>query len=92
MNAFENSPEGRDWLVDMLKQNIVTVTFSKRNGEERVMQCTLQPRMIRESLGDKYKEEFVSTASGNACTVWDINARGWRSFIWSNIKQIHFTL
>jgi len=33
-------------LVDMLRNNIVTVTFTKVNGDERVMQCTLLPEYV----------------------------------------------
>ena len=32
----------RDGLIDMLRSNVVVVTFTKVNGEERVMTCTLR--------------------------------------------------
>ena len=30
--------------------------------------------------------------SDKVCNVWDVNAKGWRSFRWANIKQIDFSL
>lgn len=91
MNTFENSPEGRDWLLSLLRKNIITVTFTKKNGEDRIMQCTLDPEYFAQ---DKYRSDLTEDTKLDRtnCTVWDVNAQGWRSFIWTNIKQIDFTL
>lgn len=91
MNSFENSPEGKDWLVGVLRENIVTVTFTKKNGEERIMSCTLKPEYFAQ---DKYQSDLTEDTklAKTNCTVWDVNAQGWRSFLWSNIKHIDFTL
>ena len=34
------------WLKDMLKMGPVTVTFTKKDGSERIMECTLQPELL----------------------------------------------
>ena len=77
----------REKLVDLLLENILTVTFEKVNGEERVMKCTL----IRDYLpGDidisKMKEELTPTVKKPHQSVWDIDAGGWRSFRWDKLK------
>ena len=91
MNAFDNSPEGRDWVLSMLRENVISVAFTKKNGEERIMQCTLNPKHFAQ---DKYRSDLTEDTKLDRtnCTVWDINAQGWRSFIWTNIKHIDITL
>ena len=34
------------WLNSMLKVTDMTVTFTKKDGTERVMKCTLQPDVL----------------------------------------------
>lgn len=91
MKSFDNSPEGRDWLLSMLRENVITVAFTKKNGEERIMQCTLNPEHFAQ---DKYRSDLREDTKLDRtnCTVWDVNAQGWRSFIWTNIKHIEFKL
>ena len=43
--TFETA-EGRKWLQDMLRMGPVTITFTKKDGDERVMTCTLQEDAI----------------------------------------------
>lgn len=62
-------------MKNLLRNNILEITFTKTNGEERVMLCTLH-------------EDYLPVGgSGNAgverpgiVTVWDIEADGWRCF------------
>lgn len=87
---MELNDEGKNWLVAMLKSNIVTVTFTKRNGDERIMECTLKPEYFAQ---DKYQSDSTEDTKLDKtnCTVWDVNAQGWRSFLWTNVKRIEFT-
>jgi hypothetical protein len=82
---------GRQWLLSVLKDSKLTVTFEKNDGTERVMKCTLREDVI------------VPTEAGNiarpgrksnpeVCPVWDIEANAWRSFRFDSIKQVAFTL
>ncbi len=77
----------RDGLVDMLRSNIVTVTFTKLNGEERVMTCTLLSEHIPNAPTTN-GELVVKETSSSTVSVWDINANGWRSFRVENVKSI----
>lgn len=85
---------GRKWLRDMLHMGPVTVTFTKKDGDERVMTCTLQedaipadqrPKPLAE--GQEYRKR-----SDNNLSVWDMNANGWRSFIFANVTRVEFSL
>lgn len=80
----------REWLLDHLRNDIVTVTFTKKNGDERIMRCTLKPEYFAQ---DKYKTELTEDIKLDRtnCTVWDVTAQGWRSFLWANIKHIELS-
>jgi len=77
----------RDGLIDMLRSNIVTVTFTKVNGDERVMTCTLLSEHIPNAPTTN-GELVVKETSSSTVSVWDINANGWRSFRVENVKSI----
>lgn len=77
----------RDGLIDLLRHNVVSVTFTKVNGDERVMSCTLHPNFIPNAPITN-GEVVVKQTTSNTVSVWDINANGWRSFRIENVKSI----
>ena len=79
------------WLGDVLKSNTVTVTFTKQDGTERVMNCTLDPLMLPEApvVTEGKKERKVNDS---VMAVYDIDAKGWRSFKIKSIKHISLTI
>lgn len=86
--------EGRKWLQDMLRMGPVTVTFTKKDGETRVMTCTLQEDAIPaeqrpKTLSEGQEQRKRSDAN---LSVWDMNAEGWRSFILANVTRVEFSL
>jgi hypothetical protein len=78
----------RDGLIDMLRHNVVTVTFTKVNGDERVMKCTLLPEHVPNASTNNGELVIESKNTSNAISVWDLNASGWRSFRVDNVKNI----
>ena len=83
--------ETRNWLRDLLKSEVVTLTFTKKDGTKREMLSTLCESRIpkseksSESAGTrKYSEE--------AQPVYDIEAKGWRSFRWDSLSMIEFSI
>ena len=78
----------RDGLVDMLRSNVVVVTFMKVNGDERVMTCTLQASYIPNAPTQKGELVMENKSNSNTVSVWDVNANGWRSFRVENVKSI----
>jgi hypothetical protein len=87
--SFETA-EGREWLQEMLRKGPVTVTFTKKDGESRVMTCTLEESVIPEQhrpkpLAEGQEQRKRSDAN---LSVWDLNAAGWRSFILANITDV----
>ncbi len=78
----------RDGLIDLLRHNVVSVTFTKVNGAERVMACTLQPSLIPNAPTQNGELIVEGKSTSNNIAVWDINAQGWRSFRIANVKNV----
>ena len=71
-------------LVEGLKKNVIKVTFTKVNGDERVMRCTLHNSVLPEQpISGIKKKENQETLS-----VWDLDNDGWRSFRLDSIKEM----
>ena len=72
----------RDILIKNLQKKTMRITFTKVNGEERVMDCTLQEHMIPETgENNRKKNEEV-------LPVFDINKGEWRSFRLDSVTNI----
>jgi hypothetical protein len=78
----------RDGLIDLLRHNVVTVTFTKVNGEERVMDCTLQANLIPNAPTQNGELIVEGKSTSNNISVWDVKASGWRSFRIANVKNV----
>lgn len=80
-------PGGKEWLISALSSGPVQVLFSKKNGEERLMNCTLQESVVPvyEKKTDKIKQKNEEVLS-----VWDLDKSEWRSFRLDSIKKITF--
>lgn len=82
----------KNLLKEQLNKNEVSVTFTKRDGSERRMQCTLSAsRIPREQLpqgeGDT---SSTKTFSEEALRVFDTEKIAWRSFRYDSIKAVTF--
>jgi hypothetical protein len=79
----------KEQVIDMLKNNIVTVTFTKVNGEERVMNCTLLSEYMPKDLGvSKTLLQEEANSNKNSISVWDVDLNAWRSFRVDSVKNI----
>ena len=77
----------QDYL-DNLKQNVCEVTFNKVNGEQRVMTCTLKEDTLPPAKkDDPLTLKKVREINENVVSVWDVNAKGWRSFRVANVTN-----
>jgi len=80
----------RNWLTGMLKVGEVTVTFTKKDGTERVMRCTLNPdNLPKIEIKEEKKERKKSEDS---LAVYDIEAKGWRSFVFRSVRRVNIEL
>lgn len=74
----------REGVRNMLRNRVMEITFTKTDGTERVMKCTLQETVIpqREDTGK------TRAANPEVCSVWDVDKQAWRSFRWDSITRI----
>jgi WYL_2, Sm-like SH3 beta-barrel fold len=79
----------KDWLLGLLRSEIVELTFTKKDGTERIMKCTLAEQKIPAENAPKGVER---TKSDEAVAVFDLENNGWRSFRWDSLTEINFTL
>ena len=71
----------RSEMVETLKESVVEVEFTKSNGENRKMKCTLLEEYLpvkEVKEGDENKP--ARKKSETSISVWDVEAIGWRSF------------
>ena len=73
----------RNILLEALNNHECTVTFTKVNGETRVMPCTLKESIIPavEPKGTKKPNESI-------VSVWCTDKRKWRSFRLDNVVDL----
>lgn len=73
-------------LMNMLHTGIIAVKFTKVDGSERTMRCTLSESFIKPSEKKTDREKPVND---NILSVWDIDSDGWRSFRLDSVLEIH---
>ena len=69
----------------MLLTRQCRVIFTKLNGEERNMVCTLKEDVIPKATKDPITQKKVRDLNEEVLAVWDVNKEGWRSFRISNV-------
>lgn len=72
-------------LRELLSTDIVTVTFTKKDGSLREMLCTTISSYLP---GGESESDSTSVVSDSVVTVWDLEQQGWRSFRFDSIKSI----
>jgi hypothetical protein len=83
----------RTSLKTFLKNNICEVTFLKKNGDQRIMTCTLDDKLlpvVEVVEGAEAKKPRVLKNPENTLSVYDTNAKGWRSFVIKNVKAVTY--
>ena len=90
----------KKWLRSHLNYGPVTVTFVKKDGSERVMECTtntsLVPQVLHETNTDNPVDFPVAKkerkVNEDIMPVYDLESQAWKSFRWDSIKQVRLTL
>ena len=95
--ALGTDPEFQTWLKGLLHDDItkdLCVTFTKKDGTEREMYCTLSESRIPADKQPKsgVEEAANSPTVGSALRVFDTVTNEWRSFRWDSIKRVEFTI
>lgn len=79
-------------MKQILQNNVAMVVFTKSDGTEREMKCTLLPEYLPSmpNNGQQLLQEDL-TANQNLTTIsaWDLEANAWRSFRIDSVKNIY---
>lgn len=83
--SFQDS-EVREGIKNILRSSVIDVVFTKADGSERTMKCTLSEEFI-----PARDDSTTSTRKSNpdVCPVWDMENQAWRSFRWDSVKKIN---
>lgn len=68
-----------------LGEGVKTVTFTKKNGENRIMKCTTNIDVILENSPDFETPTKEVPKKPGLLRVWDLDVEDWRSF---NMYQV----
>lgn len=73
-------------IQDLLRKAILSVTFKKTDGSERVMKCTLRTDLIPEA----HKPSGTKVIKENEYTVrvYDLDKNAWRSFRFDSVSVV----
>lgn len=75
MNRYE--------LLELLGKNTLKIVFTKTDGTEREMHCTLD-----ESVVPPYEKKGTKKSNEDVIPVWDIDLSAWRSFRVDSVKLV----
>ena len=87
--------EFKTWTYGLLKDGNtkdLCVTFTKKDGTERAMRCTLVEGKIPADKLPKTESEAGSQTTGSAVRVFDLDKGEWRSFRWDSVTKLEFDL
>ena len=69
----------------------VCIVFTKKDGTEREMFCTLSESKIpaeKQPKSQASDSETVKNGDGSAIRVFDTIKQEWRSFRWDSVKEV----
>lgn len=75
-------------LQQILVGTAATVVFTKVDGTERTMNCTLLPEYVPAGSGVNGHQLLTEQSASNTITVWDLDNSAWRTIRVDNVKSI----
>lgn len=79
-----------EWLRGMLQVTDVTVTFTKKDGTERIMKCTLQPESLPKV--EVTEDKKAKKVNQDTIAVFDVEAKAWRSFTLKSVNKVQLSI
>lgn len=74
-------------VIERLKNNIVNIKFTKRDGSTRNMKATLREDIIPQATkADPLSQKKIRNISEEVQPVWDTDVKSWRSFRWDSLQ------
>ena len=73
-------------VQNQLHQGICEISFTKVNGEERIMRCTLKEDLLPQQVDiEEIIQKKSKKSNPDVYAVYDVVAEGWRSFRWDSL-------
>lgn len=76
----------REDIKSKLRNGIHQVVFTKKDGTERVMMCTLSESIIPQEHAPK--EGSSHKVNDSVLAVFDVEKQGWRSFTIADVISV----
>ena len=94
MNQSAKSAPGyeKEYLKNKLKEGVWLVSFTKKDGTDRVIKCTRDPRFMPKELRSTIIETKTKRKESATIPVWDVNKCEWRSFTADQVYYIEGTV
>lgn len=81
INKIFKNVSMRQEIEEIIYDTIVQVKFTKRDGSERVMNCTLNKDVVPPATKkDPISQAKVRKVNEEVMVVWDVDKNAWRSF------------
>lgn len=104
IELLKNTENGMDefkrWLNVELHRQIVTVVFTKKDGTERTMRCTLNYQAMPQVEAQKAEQaaneltesaqKSVRKSNPDVRTCYDVDGGAWKSFRWDSVKSVTY--
>ena len=71
----------------LLHEGIINVKFTKKDGSERVMKCTLVESIIKPY--ERKTDDRMKAIKDNILSVWDVEKDAWRSINFDTITEVY---
>ena len=93
----------KKWLKSHLAHGPTTIVFTKKDGTERVMECTTSISLVplvedavhmtnTDNPIDFPTPKKEKKKNEEVMPVYDLEAKAWKSFRWDSIKEVRFTI
>ena len=85
---METMTMNRESITKSLQEGVCEVFFTKSDGSERIMHCTLNPKFAP-SMPQQVEETVRKNKNPDAIAVWDTDFDAWRSFRIDRIMEFN---
>ena len=79
----------RNEMIEQLQAQDCRVVFTKVNGEQRDMMCTLMETVLPKATKDPLSQKKVRAVNEAVVVAWDVNKEAFRSFRVENVVSFH---
>ena len=96
VQVTKTTDEFKTWVKGLLHESKdLCVVFTKKDGSQREMFCTLnESRIPAEKQPKSQASDSETSGQGNVSTirVFDTGIQEWRSFRWDSVTQVRYEL